>query len=66
MAATKRHPTIKDNVVIYAGATILGGKTVIGKDSVIGGNVWITKSVLPNSRVYYKGLNQEARMARSH
>jgi len=65
MAATKRHPTIKDNVVIYAGATILGGKTVIGKDSVIGGNVWITKSVLPNSRVYYKGLNQEAKMART-
>ncbi len=64
MAATKRHPTIKDNVVIYAGATILGGKTVIGKDSVIGGNVWITKSVLPNSRVYYKGLNQEAKMAK--
>jgi len=65
MAATKRHPTIKDNVVIYAGATILGGKTVIGKDSIIGGNVWITKSVLPQSRVYYKGLNQEAKMARS-
>lgn len=65
MASTKRHPTIKDNVVIYAGATILGGNTVIGEDSIIGGNVWITKSVLPNSRVYYKGLNQEARMARS-
>lgn len=65
MAATKRHPTIKDNVVIYAGATILGGRTVIGKDSIIGGNVWITKSVLPKSRVYYKGLNQEAKMAKS-
>jgi len=64
MASTKRHPTIEDNVVIYAGATILGGETVIGKDSVIGGNVWITKSVLPNSRVYYKGLNQEAKMAK--
>ncbi len=62
MASTKRHPTIKDNVVIYAGATILGGNTVIGKDSIIGGNVWITKSVLPKSRVYYKGLNQEAKM----
>jgi len=65
MASTKRHPTIKDNVVIYAGATILGGDTVIGEDSIIGGNVWITKSVLPKSRVYYKGLNQEARMAKS-
>ena len=65
MASTKRHPTIKDNVVIYAGATILGGNTVIGKDSIIGGNVWITKSVLPKSRVYYKGLNQEAKMAKS-
>lgn len=64
MASTKRHPTIKDNVVIYAGATILGGKTVIGHDSIIGGNVWIVKSVLPNSRVYYKGLGQEARMAK--
>jgi len=64
MASTKRHPTIKDNVVIYAGATILGGDTVIGEDSIIGGNVWITKSVLPKSRVYYKGLNQEARMAK--
>ena len=41
----KRHPTIEDNVVIYANATILGGKTVIGHDCVIGSNVWITKSV---------------------
>jgi len=64
MASTKRHPTIENNVVIYAGATILGGETVIGHDSIIGGNVWITKSVLPNSRVYYKGLGQEARMVK--
>ena len=55
LAATKRHPTIEDNVVIYAGATILGGKTIIGNDSIIGGSVWITKSVPPNSRIYYKG-----------
>jgi len=41
----KRHPTIEDNVVIYAGATILGGETVVGKDSVIGGNVWLLESV---------------------
>ena len=42
---TKRHPTIEDNVVIYANATILGGKTIIGKDSVIGSSVWLTSSV---------------------
>lgn len=53
-ADLKRHPTIEDNVVIYAGATILGGKTTIGKNSVIGGNVWLTKSVLPGSKVYYQ------------
>ena len=47
----KRHPTIEDNVVIYAGATILGGGTVIGRNSVIGGNVWITSSVPPNTKV---------------
>ena len=47
----KRHPTIEDNVVIYAGATILGGDTVIGHDSVIGGNAWLTRSVPPYSAV---------------
>src|SRR4051812_6367496 len=41
----KRHPTIEDDVTIYAGATILGGETVIGQGSVIGGNVFITSSV---------------------
>lgn len=41
----KRHPTIEDDVTIYANATILGGETVIGKGSVIGGNSWITESV---------------------
>ncbi len=51
---TKRHPTVEDNVVIYANATILGGDTVIGHDSVIGGNVWLTQSVLPYSRVMYR------------
>jgi serine O-acetyltransferase len=49
---TKRHPTIEDGVTIYAGATILGGETVIGKGSVVGGNVWLTKSVPPGSRVF--------------
>jgi len=47
----KRHPTIEDDVVIYAGATILGGGTVIGRGSVIGGNVWLTRSVPPHTRV---------------
>ena len=53
-AAIKRHPTIEDDVVIYSGATILGGKTVIGYGSIIGGNVWLTRSVPPNSKVYYQ------------
>ncbi|WP_439695618.1 serine O-acetyltransferase EpsC [Mucilaginibacter sp. AW1-7] len=53
MAFTKRHPTVEDNVVIYSGATILGGETVIGSNSVVGGNVWLTKSLPPNSRVYH-------------
>jgi serine O-acetyltransferase len=48
----KRHPNIEDNVVIYAGATILGGDTHIGHDSVIGGNVWLTQSVPPYSTVF--------------
>jgi serine O-acetyltransferase len=56
MAYIKRHPTVEDNVVIYSGATILGGETVIGHDSVIGGNVWLTKSVAPNSTVYHDPL----------
>lgn len=47
----KRHPTIGDDVVIYSGATILGGNTVIGEGSIIGGNVWITESVPPFSKV---------------
>ena len=50
----KRHPTIKDDTVIYSGATILGGKTVIGARSVIGGNVWITESVPPDTKVFLK------------
>ncbi|MDH3651236.1 MAG: serine O-acetyltransferase [Saprospiraceae bacterium] len=53
-AERKRHPTIGDRVVLYAGATILGGETVISHDSIIGGNVWITKSVAPGSKVYYQ------------
>jgi serine O-acetyltransferase len=48
---TKRHPSIEDDVVVYAGATILGGDTIIGRGSVIGGNVWLTHSVPPGTRV---------------
>lgn len=48
----KRHPTIEDDVVLYAECTILGGNTVIGHHSVIGGNVWLTSSVAPYSVVY--------------
>ena len=50
----KRHPTIEDDVTIYANATILGGETVIGCGSIIGGSVWITQSVPPGSKVYLK------------
>ncbi|MEO7036560.1 MAG: serine O-acetyltransferase EpsC [Polyangiaceae bacterium] len=53
-AHQKRHPTIEDNVTIYAGATILGGDTVIGAGSVIGGNVWLVRSVPPNSKIFGK------------
>ena len=50
-AQKKRHPTIEDDVIIYANATILGGKTVIGQGAVVGGNAWITYSVPPRTRV---------------
>jgi len=51
LRGVKRHPTIEDDVTIYAGATILGGDTVIGRGSVIGGNVWLTHSVPACSKV---------------
>lgn len=54
LATLKRHPSIEDFVVLYAGCTILGGNTVIGKHSIIGGNVWLTSSIPPNSIVYHK------------
>lgn len=53
----KRHPTIGDDVILYANATILGGETVIGARSVIGGSVWLTRSVPPDTHVFAK--NQE-------
>jgi serine O-acetyltransferase len=52
LANTKRHPTIEDHVIIYAGSTILGGTTVIGHHTVVGGNTWITESIQPHSLVY--------------
>jgi len=54
LAQTKRHPTIEDYVVLYSGATVLGGETVIGHHSIIGGNTWITRSVGPESKIYYQ------------
>lgn len=63
LKGTKRHPTIEDNVVIYAGATILGGNTIVGHDSTIGGNVWLTKSVIPYSLVFH---NSEIRIRSAH
>ena len=47
----KRHPTLEDNVIVYAGATILGGDTIVGHGSIIEGNAWVVKSVPPGSRV---------------
>ncbi len=54
LRSVKRHPTIEDDVIIYSGVTILGGDTVIGARSVIGGNVWITASIPPGTRVFMK------------
>jgi len=54
----KRHPTIEDDVTVYAGATILGGETTIGKGSVIGGSVFLTESVPPGTRVMAEAPRQ--------
>ena len=53
-AQKKRHPTIEDNVILYAGSTILGGDTVVGRNCIIGGNVFLTESISPFSLVYHK------------
>ena len=63
LSQTKRHPTIGNNVVIYANATILGGDTVVGDDSVIGGNVWLTHSVAPNSMITHREHERRERPA---
>lgn len=57
-AERKRHPTVEDNVTIYAGATILGGETTVGHDSIVGGNVWVTRSIPPHTKMYYKARMQ--------
>ena len=57
MQEKKRHPTVEDNVVIYANATILGGSTIIGNNCVIGGNTFITKSINPFSTVMQANKN---------
>ena len=63
LSGKKRHPTIEDNVVIYAGASILGGDTVIGRNAVIGGNTFITSSVPADTRVSIKNPEMEYRSA---
>lgn len=55
----KRHPTLEDDVTVYAHATILGGDTVIGRGSVIGGNVWLVSSTAPGSKVFGRGRGDE-------
>jgi len=52
---TRRHPTIEDDVILYANATILGGETVIGRGAVVGGNCWVTRSVAPGARITVDG-----------
>ena len=64
LASAKRHPTIEDDVVLYAGATVLGGRTVVGAGSVIGGNVWLTRSVPPRSVVVHQAMDTHS--AESH
>ncbi|MDD3116066.1 MAG: hypothetical protein PHV75_02540 [Victivallaceae bacterium] len=56
----KRHPTIEDNVTIYAGASVLGD-IVIGKNSIIGGNVWLTESLPPHTRIIISPPEQKIR-----
>jgi serine O-acetyltransferase len=66
LGSKRRHPTIEDDVVIYAGATILGGDTVIGKGSVIGGNVWLTHSIAPGSVVTHGATIERPRQSSEH
>lgn len=65
LSGHKRHPTIEHDVVIYAGATVLGGDTVIGAGSMIGGNVWLTRSIPPQTSVVGTPPSLELRSSRS-
>jgi len=58
LAETKRHPTIEDNVTLYANATVLGGNVTIGRNSIIGANVSITESVEENSLIINESGNK--------
>ena len=58
MKGEPRHPIVEDDVVIYAGATILG-RVTIGRGSIIGGNVWLTRSVAPHSRIIQAEADKE-------
>ena len=58
LSQTKRHPTLEDEVTVYARPTILGGDTVIGRGSVVGGNVWLTRSLPPGSKVFGKARDE--------
>ena len=71
LRGAKRHPTIEDDVIIYSGATILGGETTIGKRSVVGGNVWLTHSVPPDTKVFMESpsliyKHQETQKEQTH
>lgn len=59
--STKRHPTLEDNVVVYANATILGGKTVIGKNSIVGSSVWLTHSLPAGTTIMIEKPNLKVR-----
>lgn len=67
LSGVKRHPTIEDNVVIYANTTVLGGETVVGKGSVVAGNTFLTQSVPENTTVsaYMPELELKARRIRN-
>ena len=65
LKGVKRHPTIEDNVIIYAGASILGGETVIGRGAVIGSNAFITSSIEPGARVSIKNQELSIRTGRA-
>ncbi|MSR88864.1 MAG: serine acetyltransferase [Candidatus Margulisbacteria bacterium] len=65
-AQTKRHPTIEDNVTVYAHATILGGDTIIGEGSTIGGNIWLIQSIPAHSKTYISTAQQKVTVRKSN